>query len=108
MAERRVGRLRPGLAKLDSRLPHLRRPEQQDAQMETDRLGVREDPHERAEPAEGCRRVALVEPTDGRGDECVRVIWSESRRCRKLALGRDRVPELLQREAVEDLRANVP
>ena len=62
---------------------------QHQAEVEADGLGVREDAHERAEPAERARRVRLVEEADRSGGACVGVVGRQARGGGELPLGRD-------------------
>ena len=52
----------------------LRRPREQQAQMESHRLALREPLHERPEPGERGVEVVHVEAPDGRGDLRIRVV----------------------------------
>jgi hypothetical protein len=75
------------LRKLLSGLGHLRRPQQQEAEVETNGLRVREHARERAEAAERRGRVRLVEAADRRGDARVRIAGCDPGGGRELALG---------------------
>src|SRR5437764_170189 len=93
------------LLQLFAGLVELVDPEQEDAEVEAHRLGMRKDDRERAEAAERERRARLVEEPDRRGDPGIGVVRRLAGGGGELPLGRDRVVETLQRDAVEDLRA---
>ena len=62
--------------------------------METNGLGTRETPGQRAEARERGSRLVLVEPRDGGGRERLRVVGREARRSSKMRLADSGLPIL--------------
>src|SRR5205814_8118331 len=69
-----------------------------------DGVGGREGAEERAAAAEGARRIGVVEEPDRRRGAGVGVVRCRAHRGGELPLGRGRVVQPLEGDAVEDLR----
>src|SRR5690242_4733785 len=83
-----------------ARFRELPDPEEQQPEVEADALGVREDAHERPEPAERLRRIVLVEEADRGSRARLGIVRGPAGGRRKLALGGDGMAEALESDAV--------
>ncbi len=78
--------------------------DEQEPEVEADRLGARKPPNERPEAGKCRRRPILVVATDRRGGEGLRIARRPTRSRSELAFGRDRPQGLLERGAAKEVQ----
>ena len=89
------------------RLLPLAAPEQEQAEVEADDRGAREDAGERPEAENACTGFAFVNRPTAAAVRAIGVVRSELRGSRELPLGRERPLEAPERGAVHELRPSV-